>query len=143
MGLVLRTSQYTRKWTALVVHGGPTPIQAGKSFSLSAVDNVGYYPADSLKVAVTSTLSCTPSASTSIRIGQKSSLNKRGSCNTLNTPPHINMSVECLGATLNSATAQWSVQLRDLMTGLAFTQRSTVFVSAVGGILFPRDVSAR
>lgn len=54
---------------------------------------------------------------------------------------HINTSVECVGATWDSKVAKWSVHLKDLKTGITFTRRSTVFVSAVGGISFPRDVS--
>ncbi|KAJ0108808.1 Monooxygenase protein [Diaporthe amygdali] len=54
--------------------------------------------------------------------------------------PHINTFVECVGAAWDSESAQWIVQMKDLKTGINFTRRSTRFVSAVGGISFPRDV---
>lgn len=55
--------------------------------------------------------------------------------------PHVNTSVECVGAVWDSTALQWRMQLKDLKTGIAFTRRATVFVSAVGGISFPLDVS--
>lgn len=55
--------------------------------------------------------------------------------------PYVNTSVECLGASWDSLDEQWTVELKDLQTGISFCRRSTVFVSAVGGISMPRDVS--
>ena len=53
---------------------------------------------------------------------------------------HVITSVECLGGTWNEDEAEWTVQFRDLQTGLEFKRHATVFVSAVGAISFPRDV---
>ncbi|OJD29690.1 monooxygenase protein [Diplodia corticola] len=54
---------------------------------------------------------------------------------------HINPSVECLGARWDSEASLWHVNLRDLGTGIEFSRTANVFVSAVGGISHPRDVS--
>ncbi|KAF9634680.1 hypothetical protein BFW01_g5575 [Lasiodiplodia theobromae] len=57
--------------------------------------------------------------------------------------PYVNTSVECLGASWDSSDEQWTVELKDLQTGISFCRRCTVFVSAVGGISMPRDVHFR
>ncbi|KAJ3469635.1 hypothetical protein MRS44_003700 [Fusarium solani] len=54
--------------------------------------------------------------------------------------PHINLSVECLGAQWHKAEGQWHVKLRDLQTDITFVRQATMFISAVGGISMPRDV---
>lgn len=53
---------------------------------------------------------------------------------------HVITSVECLGGAWNGDDGEWTVQFRDLQTGLEFKRHATVFVSAVGAISFPRDV---
>ncbi|KAF2146170.1 uncharacterized protein K452DRAFT_324192 [Aplosporella prunicola CBS 121167] len=53
---------------------------------------------------------------------------------------HVHASVECLGATWDSASEQWGVKLKDLQTGIVFCRKATVFVSAVGAISIPRDI---
>lgn len=55
--------------------------------------------------------------------------------------PHIQTSVECLGAAWNVQKEEWIVKFRDLKTGIVFNRTSTIFISAVGGISIPRDVS--
>lgn len=55
---------------------------------------------------------------------------------------HIHTSVECTGAEWNNESQTWLVQLHDLETGLKYSRQANAFVSAVGGISFPRDVSA-
>ncbi|KAI0894275.1 monooxygenase [Annulohypoxylon nitens] len=52
----------------------------------------------------------------------------------------IQTSIECVGAKWNSDHSEWEVQLKDLKTGIEFVRRANIFVSAVGGISFPRDV---
>ncbi|KAH7142554.1 hypothetical protein DER46DRAFT_668041 [Fusarium sp. MPI-SDFR-AT-0072] len=54
--------------------------------------------------------------------------------------PHINVSVECLGAQWDKAEGQWHVRLRDLQTDITFVRQATMFISAVGGISMPKDV---
>ena len=54
--------------------------------------------------------------------------------------PHINTSIECLGASWNNSEAQWHVTLKDLATDIIFTRKATMFISAVGGISMPREV---
>jgi cation diffusion facilitator CzcD-associated flavoprotein CzcO len=54
---------------------------------------------------------------------------------------HINTSVECTGAEWDRHAQMWTLNLHDLRTGLNYSRRANVFVSAVGGISFPRDVS--
>lgn len=53
---------------------------------------------------------------------------------------HVQSSVECVGAEWQSDLSKWRVNLKDLMTGIEFCRYSSVFVSAVGAISFPRDV---
>ncbi|KAF2731393.1 monooxygenase [Polyplosphaeria fusca] len=53
---------------------------------------------------------------------------------------HMHFSTECLGATWNQSINKWDVHVRDKKTRLEFTRRATVFISAVGGISYPRDV---
>ncbi|KAF4549238.1 Pyridine nucleotide-disulfide oxidoreductase-like protein 9 [Elsinoe fawcettii] len=53
---------------------------------------------------------------------------------------HIHTSVECLGAQWDARSAEWHVQFKDYSTGIEFQRRATIFISAVGGISFPRDV---
>ncbi|KAM0321594.1 hypothetical protein ACHAQA_010020 [Verticillium albo-atrum] len=45
--------------------------------------------------------------------------------------PHINLSVECIGARWDEDTSDWVVHLKDLLTGIEFTRRATILVSAV------------
>ena len=54
---------------------------------------------------------------------------------------HMHFSVECLGAKWDSASNLWAIRLRDHKTMLEYTRYATVFVSAVGGISYPRDVT--
>ncbi|KAK3630899.1 hypothetical protein LTR56_017172 [Elasticomyces elasticus] len=54
--------------------------------------------------------------------------------------PHIHTSVECSGAKWHANVNQWSVQFRDLKTGIVFTRHATMLISAVGGISVPKDV---
>ncbi|OQE22656.1 hypothetical protein PENFLA_c012G00465 [Penicillium flavigenum] len=53
---------------------------------------------------------------------------------------HVITSVECLGGAWNEDEKEWTVKFRDAQTGLEFERHTTVFVSAVGAISFPRDV---
>ena len=53
---------------------------------------------------------------------------------------HIHTSVECAGATWNNVTSQWDVSLKDLQTEIQYTRSAMIFVSAVGGISYPRNV---
>ncbi|KAH6976605.1 hypothetical protein EDB80DRAFT_871730 [Ilyonectria destructans] len=55
--------------------------------------------------------------------------------------PHINTSIECVGAAWDGAQEHWSVELKDIKTGIVFNRQAAVFVSAVGGISIPRDVT--
>ncbi|KAL0566808.1 hypothetical protein V5O48_015190 [Marasmius crinis-equi] len=54
--------------------------------------------------------------------------------------PHIHLRTECLGASWNNTTLKWDVHFHDNLTKLTFTRSAKVFISAVGGISFPRDV---
>lgn len=54
--------------------------------------------------------------------------------------PHVNTSVECLGAEWNPESASWRVKLLDLQTQIEYVRKANIFVSAVGGISFPREV---
>lgn len=71
---------------------------------------------------------------------QKSCLDIEDTVDKFNLREHIITSVECLGGTWNDEQGEWTVQFRDLQTGLVFDRRATIFVSAVGAISFPRDV---
>lgn len=53
---------------------------------------------------------------------------------------HIHPSVECTGAKWDESKKKWAVQLKDIKTGISYQRWSSVFVSAVGAISFPRDV---
>jgi cation diffusion facilitator CzcD-associated flavoprotein CzcO len=57
-----------------------------------------------------------------------------------NLRKHMHFSIECLGAKWNKETTQWDVTFRDQKTGLEFVRSTTMFISAVGGISYPRDV---
>jgi cation diffusion facilitator CzcD-associated flavoprotein CzcO len=54
---------------------------------------------------------------------------------------HMRFNVVCLGATWVAKKSKWEVDFQDLMTGAKFTKDASVFVSAVGGISEPRDVT--
>ncbi|POR36846.1 Uncharacterized protein TPAR_02973 [Tolypocladium paradoxum] len=54
--------------------------------------------------------------------------------------PHVHSSVECLGATWLGEESKWDVHLKDLKTGISYSRKASVLVSAVGAISFPRDV---
>ncbi|KAF2012995.1 monooxygenase [Aaosphaeria arxii CBS 175.79] len=54
--------------------------------------------------------------------------------------PHVHSSVECLGAKWHSDKTKWEVKLKDLATGIEYSQFASIFVSAVGAISYPRDV---
>ncbi|KAH6704243.1 monooxygenase [Leptodontidium sp. MPI-SDFR-AT-0119] len=51
---------------------------------------------------------------------------------------HMNFGVECLGAEWKDGL--WHVHLKDIKTGISFTKVVNVFISAVGGISYPRDI---
>jgi len=53
---------------------------------------------------------------------------------------HVNTSVECTGAEWDEDLSQWKVNLLDIKTNFSYVRTATIFVSAVGGISFPRDV---
>lgn len=53
---------------------------------------------------------------------------------------HMHFEVECISAQWNTATSQWSVKFKDLRTDAVYTRSASVFISAVGGISYPRDV---
>ncbi|KAI1613810.1 monooxygenase [Exophiala viscosa] len=53
---------------------------------------------------------------------------------------HMHFSIECLGAKWNTKSSQWSVHFRDLLTNVEYTRTADIFISAVGGISYPRDV---
>ena len=53
---------------------------------------------------------------------------------------HVLTSVECTGAKWDTDLSKWEVHLKDIQTGFEFVRFSSVFVSAVGAISFPRDV---
>ena len=53
---------------------------------------------------------------------------------------HIISSVECIGASWLGDENKWDVHFKDLKTGISFSRKATVLVSAVGAISFPRDV---
>lgn len=48
--------------------------------------------------------------------------------------------MECVGATWINEEDKWNVELRDLRTGITYTRKASILVSAVGAISFPRDV---
>jgi thioredoxin reductase len=51
---------------------------------------------------------------------------------------HMNFGVECLGAEWKNL--QWEVKFLDTKTGNRFVRTTTVLISAVGGISYPRDI---
>ncbi|RYN16575.1 hypothetical protein AA0112_g12437 [Alternaria arborescens] len=53
---------------------------------------------------------------------------------------HMEFSIECLGANWNEETKKWDVRFKDLKTKSEFVRCAAVFISAVGGISYPRDV---
>ncbi|KIX00872.1 uncharacterized protein Z518_09937 [Rhinocladiella mackenziei CBS 650.93] len=53
---------------------------------------------------------------------------------------HMQFEIECLGAKWNNDTSAWDVQFRDLRTKIEYIRSATIFVSAVGGISYPREV---
>ncbi|ORX97011.1 monooxygenase [Clohesyomyces aquaticus] len=53
---------------------------------------------------------------------------------------HMHFSIECLGTAWNKGTSQWDVKFRDTRTKCEFTRSSTVFISTICGISYPRDV---
>jgi len=53
---------------------------------------------------------------------------------------HMHFEIECLGAVWNASEARWDIRFRDLRSKLEYTRSATVFISAVGGISYPRDV---
>lgn len=57
-----------------------------------------------------------------------------------NLRKHMHFHIECLGASWDAKMSKWAVRFKDLKTGIEFTRRSSVFISAVGGISYPRDV---
>ncbi|KAL1891079.1 hypothetical protein Sste5346_007904 [Sporothrix stenoceras] len=54
---------------------------------------------------------------------------------------HVHTSVECTGAKWHSGISKWEVFLKDMQSGLEYSRFASVFVSAVGAISFPRDVT--
>ena len=57
-----------------------------------------------------------------------------------NLRKHMQFGIECLGARWNVEKARWDVRFKDTQTGIEFVRSATAFVSAVGGISYPRDV---
>ncbi|KPM37626.1 hypothetical protein AK830_g8930 [Neonectria ditissima] len=53
---------------------------------------------------------------------------------------HVHSSVECIGARWLGDKTKWEVHLKDTKTGIAYSRKATVLVSAVGAISYPRDV---
>ncbi|KAK3716303.1 hypothetical protein LTR37_006453 [Vermiconidia calcicola] len=53
---------------------------------------------------------------------------------------HVQTSVECKGAEWQSQLKKWKVSLKDCQTGIEYYRYTSVFVSAVGAISYPRDV---
>ncbi|KAF2111919.1 hypothetical protein BDV96DRAFT_526304 [Lophiotrema nucula] len=53
---------------------------------------------------------------------------------------HCHFEIECLGAKWDERRAMWDVRFTDTRTGEEFTRSTKVFISAVGGISYPRDV---
>lgn len=52
---------------------------------------------------------------------------------------HMQFGIECKAATWNEEKAYWNITFRDLTTDVEYNRRATIFVSAVGGISYPRD----
>lgn len=53
---------------------------------------------------------------------------------------HMQFEIECVGAKWNNKTSRWDVTFKDLRTQLEYVRSADVFISAVGGISYPRDV---
>jgi cation diffusion facilitator CzcD-associated flavoprotein CzcO len=53
---------------------------------------------------------------------------------------HMRFGIECLGARWHDEEGEWSVQFKNGQTNNVFTEEAAVFISAVGGISYPRDV---
>jgi cation diffusion facilitator CzcD-associated flavoprotein CzcO len=53
---------------------------------------------------------------------------------------HMNFNVECISASWNKGAGYWEIRFRDLNSGIEYTRHAAIFISAVGGISFPRDV---
>ena len=52
----------------------------------------------------------------------------------------MHFEVECLGATWRNDLNSWEVRFKDMRTKVEYSRLATAFVSAVGGISYPRDV---
>lgn len=52
----------------------------------------------------------------------------------------MNFNVECISASWNKGAGYWEIRFRDLNSGIEYTRHAAIFISAVGGISFPRDV---
>lgn len=142
-------------------HGEQTHIPAGECFT---VVRVVVSLVLTKVAAATCLLICTPSASTSIRIGRKSCVSNQRFYNVsvaarisefdadsrvpdmedtvdkFDLRKHVHPSVECTGARWDEQRRKWAVQLKDLQSGISYQRYASVFVSAVGAISFPRDV---
>lgn len=53
---------------------------------------------------------------------------------------HMHFEIECLGAQWDALKSRWNVRFRDMRSKLEYVRTATVFISAVGGISYPRDV---
>ena len=53
---------------------------------------------------------------------------------------HMRFGIECLGARWHDEEGEWSVRFKDGQTNNVFAEEAAVFISAVGGISYPRDV---
>jgi cation diffusion facilitator CzcD-associated flavoprotein CzcO len=113
------------------------------------------------KVVVIFRPTCTRSASTSIQTGPKSfairakSLNVRTlSSNSFADMPdmestvdkfklrqHMVFNTSCEGATWLESEHKWLVHLVDEVTGVKFTQKASILVSAIGSIAEPRKAN--
>lgn len=67
-------------------------------------------------------------------------LDMEATVDKFNLRPHMHFQVECLGAKWLEGEGKWEVSFHDLLTGIKYQRRASVFVSAVGGISYPRDV---
>lgn len=48
--------------------------------------------------------------------------------------------MECVGATWLAKESRWEAHLKDIATGICYSRKASVLVSAVGAISYPRDV---
>lgn len=53
---------------------------------------------------------------------------------------HMHFGVECVSASFDDDGKFWTVELRDVLTGITYTRVCAVFISAVGGISRPREI---